>query len=234
MSEIPRIPEPKRTKESATNFIDNVIDKLDQKHVALVKNPWDLVKQLRYYDRQMSHFKTLFQRTDVIIYEFSVTHRVNNGYIANYPVPLCGGFRQVVKNKIYHIHPTSVCISSVLTGNTKIWTKQEKKNYQAALTAKNCPLGVDTNGDAETARFYMVIDGHCSEITKIFRIDETVRGSLVDMILIDNNDDQVGFALQIATASHIDGQSCYGKVLTVRHFVAHRCANFILQKKNEI
>ncbi len=201
MSEITKIPtKRKRTKDAVIKFIDKVIDQLDQMNLALVKNPWDLIQQLLHFPKHMSKFKTLFRRTDVVIVEHTVTHRVNNGYIANYDAPLCGGFRRVVQNKIYHIHQTSVAFAAVVSGNTKIWTEQEKKVRRDAVNAENSPRGFDINGDKETQRVRVVFDDHCPEINETFDIEETVRGSLTDMIFKSKIDNQVGFATQNATA----------------------------------
>ncbi len=127
-----------------------------------------------------------------------------DGIISQYPTQFRRGD---------HIHPTLVTINSVLQGNTSILTDEEREERQLAFYNQYHQRGVDTNGNKETARFMALLELF-PEITKHFKIKETVRGSLVDIILISKTDPQVSFGLQIATAIQRDnGQFNFNKIV---------------------
>ncbi len=110
------------------------------------------------------------------------------------------------RTDIDYTHPTAVLIQNVLNDHTRIWTKQEKQKYEAELYAKICPRGSDANGDKETA-CVDVLMSYCSAITDMFDTYETVRGSMVDIILIPKINDQESVALQIGTAEQGRGRT---------------------------
>ncbi len=103
------------------------------------------------------------------------------------------------RTDIDYTHPTPVAIFHVLRDRIRIWTEQEKKAHQNVLVAKYHPRGVDSGSDTETARFSTVLDID-PVIREMFRVDETVRGSMADIILIAHMDEQVGVPIQLATA----------------------------------
>ncbi len=120
-----------------------------------------------------------------------------------------------------------VTIHSVLHGHRTIWASEaEKEEYQTARHTQTHPRGVDTNGDIETARFHTLFLLF-SILKNIFNCSETIRGSLVDIIITAKNDSRVSFGLQIATAIKQD-TGTFGFNKTVKEILMYLNANLMV------
>ncbi len=115
-----------------------------------------------------------------------------------------------MREKDQYIHPTPVRIKDVLNKTTKIWTEQERQDSQRAIAIQNNPQGVDTCGNTETSRVKGLFE--LAGLTSRFKLTETVRGSLVDIIVTDLKTHKT-FGLQIATAEAVHGQFNFTKII---------------------
>ena len=106
---------------------------------------------------------------------------------------------------------SSVRINNVLYGTTKIWTDKERQDSHRTVNSENHPRGVDTDGNKETDRTYSLVDLFPG-IKARYTFKETVRGSLVDMIVTDKNTHK-SFGLQIATAELSGGKFDFNKIV---------------------
>lgn len=119
---------------------------------------------------------------------------------------------QFKRTEINYVHPKLVAIGDVLSGNTKIWTDDEKTSKQRADNEENVPRGFDTNGDKETTRF-LTFFKLFPKLSKRFNVTDTVRGSLVDIILTSIRDSSISFGLQIATSKMFKGGFSFNKTI---------------------
>ncbi len=110
-----------------------------------------------------------------------------------------------------YVHTRLVCIDSVLYGITKIWSDKERQDSRRAINTENHPRGVDTDGNKETDRTYSLIDLFPG-IKSRYTFKETVRGSLVDIIVTDKYTHKT-FGLQIATAELSGGKFNFNKIV---------------------
>lgn len=114
------------------------------------------------------------------------------------------------RTDIIYVHDKLVRICDVLSGHTKIWTNDEKINKQRA--DNNKPRGIDADGDKETNRF-LAFFKLFEKLSKRFKVVETVRGSIVDIILTSIRDSSVSFGLQIATAEMSSDKFGFNKTI---------------------
>ena len=105
------------------------------------------------------------------------------------------------RTDINYTYKTPVVIYRVLTGNTKIWSPDEKQNKYDSIHILT--RGEDVNNNKETERFYKLLD-LVPELLKIFTFNSTVRGTLADFIGKFNNNSSKAIGLQIASAYSTD------------------------------
>jgi hypothetical protein len=83
-----------------------------------------------------------------------------------------------------YVHTRPVRINNVLYGTTKIWSDKERQDSHRTVNSENHPRGVDTTGNQETDRTYSLVNLFPG-IKSRYTFKETVRGSLVDIIVTD-------------------------------------------------
>lgn len=133
--------------------------------------------------------------------------------MCNFNGTFCDFKVQVKRTDVIHMHPNLVKISHVISGTVKVWTNDEKKAKQRSDNEKNNPGGSDKNGDTETVRFLTFFQLF-PNLSKRFKVTQTVRGCLVDIILTSIHDSSISFGLQIATSEMFTtGQFTFNKII---------------------
>ncbi len=118
-----------------------------------------------------------------------------------------------------HVHPTLVRVCHVINGHTTIRTDAQKKTHQRAITTKNQPPGVDTNGNIETDRFYFGVVDPYPEISDVYTFEDTVRGTLTDIIARKHDSEEsIGIQFSSAASETLDGQ-----------FNSHKTIDYIIK-----
>jgi hypothetical protein len=153
-------------------------------------------------------------RLDELNVEFVLSREDLIEHLCNLNSAHIYGFKTQFKQKgTGFTYDKPVGIGNVLHGKTKIWTDEEKKAKQRVTNEKNTPRGIDTGGDKETERFFTFFKLF-PNLSKRFKVTETVRGSLVDIILTSKRDSSISFGLQIATSKMCNGRFYFRKTIT--------------------